>query len=190
MEKPIMSVVGNRHTLTPLTKTSKAMDGQRLVRVIAKQDKEGTYPDNLKESLCVSIPKIEEATVQSSITSLMPHIVAMLGDAQDSIIRELRITTGCNEVSDDEIGIGKVIEWLDEESTGSRLTKEMLAKWFTESYSDVAAEFIAEMMKFGKVEELSEDQSKVVAQKINVWLVCSQAIRAASLRLTFRSARQ
>lgn len=159
-----MSVIGNRHTLTQLKKDSKPFENQRLVRVIAKKDGEGNYNANLTQSLCVSVPRVVDAQIAEAINQLMPHIGRMIEDAQDVIIRELRLETGCNEVDDEDISIAKVIAYLDAEGTGSRLTKEYLEKWFVESYSDVAAEFICTMNKWD-AETLGEEQTKVVVQK-------------------------
>src|SRR6476620_2702836 len=88
----IMSI-SNRHTLVKLEKNSKPMAGQRLARVIAKAAKEalgadwveknnGFYNPNLLESMCVSIPHVEQAEIVENIDSLVPHIMGLIQDTQ------------------------------------------------------------------------------------------------------------
>ena len=63
-----MSNVSNVHQFSQLNKDSKALAGQRLVRLIAKADKNGNYPSpNLTESLCVSVPHVSQEAVAEVI---------------------------------------------------------------------------------------------------------------------------
>lgn len=163
-----MSIISNRHQVTTLEKNSKPLSGQRLARVIAKADKNGNYPSaNLTKSVCVSIPPISTALVSESINFLLPHIVNMLSAVQDSIIREYIIEYGHDTVSDDIISVDKCVEFLDASAKGNRLTKEYLEIWFTETYSESAAEFIATAMKFN-VETLTEQELHTISQKVKM----------------------
>lgn len=159
-----MSNVSNRHAFAKLEKNSKPLSGQRLVRLIAKKDKEGMYASsNLTESLFVSIPPIDTDKITDHIGALIPHIVSMLEGTQDQIIREKRIEFGHDSIDESDFDIDKCIAFLDASASGSRLTTEYLQSWFTEMYSEAAAEFIATMNKCA-VGELSEEQLK----KVNV----------------------
>ncbi len=170
-----MSIAGTTHVFSALTKNSVAMPDQRLSRLIAKSDKNGKYAsEHLTQSLAVSIPKILDSAIAESINSLYPHISRMLSDVQDEIIRDIRITTGASGVNESDITVARCIQWMEDEGTGGRVTKEFLAKWFSESYSDAAAEFICTMNKWIPADseadeiELSEEQMKVVEQKVAV----------------------
>ena len=72
--------IGTNHLFSPLTKTSKAIEGQRLVRLIAKGKEKH---ENLAESLCVSVPVTELEEVMSHIDVLAPYVVGMVHDTQD-----------------------------------------------------------------------------------------------------------
>jgi hypothetical protein len=164
-----MSAISNRHQFVKLDAKSKPFAGQRLVRVIAKKSKDGTYGPNLTESLCVSVPHLSVESVQAAIPSLMAHIVGMVENAQDSIVCETRKETGADTIGDDEIGLDKVIAYLDAVAKGNRVTSEYLTKWFEDTYALAAAEFISIACKFPvDMNELTPDQVRVVETKTNV----------------------
>jgi hypothetical protein len=164
-----MSAISNRHQFVKLDAKSKPYAGQRLVRVIAKKSKDGTYGPNLKESMCVSVPGVTMSEVTQAIDSLMPHIVRMVEDAQDSIVCELRKESGADTVGDDEIALDKVIAYLDAVAKGNRVTSEYLGKWFEDTYALAAAEFISLACRFGSDPEAwTPDQVRVVETKTNV----------------------
>jgi hypothetical protein len=161
--------ISNRHGFQPLTKTSKPLGGQRLARVIAKAAKDGTYSANLTESLCVSIPFVSSDVVSEQLTALMPHLIGLIQDTQDSIISEIRKEYGRNEIDDSEISVSACIAYLDANERGNRVTSEYLSEWFKETYSLQAAEFIALACKWSEtIEQLTEDQLKVIEQKTKV----------------------
>lgn len=172
--------ISNRHTLVKLEKNSKPMTGQRLARVIAKAAKEalgdnwiekanGFYNPNLTESLCVSVPHVEQSAIVENIDALVPHIMGLIQDTQDAIIAEKRKETGCNEIADDDISVSACVAYLDAVAKGNRVTGEYLVKWFSDTYSLQAAQFIALACKFSMNEsEWTPDQCKVIEQKSNV----------------------
>jgi hypothetical protein len=83
-----MSNISNRHNVQKLDKASKALSGQRMARVIAKKNKDGQYESvNLTESKFVSLPVIEGFT-QEQLKALTPHIMGLVNDAQDAIVRD------------------------------------------------------------------------------------------------------
>ena len=138
-----MSNVSNVHQFTALTKTSKALSGQRLVRLIAKKNKEGNYEnENLSGSLCVSVPFVNQDAVIDSIDKLLPHIVGMVQDTQDKIIREWRLINGRNEIPEEVFSVGACVAWLDDNATGERVSAEYLQEWFMSEYGAIAECFI------------------------------------------------
>lgn len=162
-----MSNVSNSHNVTKLDKSSKALTGQRMARVIAKKNKEGNYESsNLQESKFVSIPVIVPEFNSAQINALSVHIVGMLNDAQDALIRE-RIIDGASAVHDEEISIDACIRYMDDAAKGNRVTKEYLQKWFVDTYFDAAAEFVCAMAKFD-ANALTSEQENVIQTKVNV----------------------
>lgn len=157
-----MSIVSNVHQFAPLTKDSKALSGQRLVRLIAKANKDGSYPSpHLTKSLCVSVPVVGQDDVVSVIDQLIPHVIGMVKDAQDSIIREWRIEYGREEIPESEFSINQVVAYLDENAAGDRVSSEYLQEWFTDLYATIAAEWISAQLKV-------DSSAAVVAQKVTV----------------------
>lgn len=162
-----MSNVSNSHNVQKLEKNSKALSGQRMARVIAKKGKTGEYENpNLVESKFVSIPLITEFSAEQ-LNALKPHIIGLVMNAQDAIIRERIITDGVSSIHNDEIGIDKCIAYLDDEAKGNRVTGAYLQQWFIDAYYESAAEFVCVNAKFDP-NNLSQEQIGVIEKKVNV----------------------
>lgn len=160
-----MSIVSNRHTIVPL-KGAKPMMGQELLRIVAKKDKDGNYNVNLTESMAVSVPKITQEEIASCIPALMPHILSILKDAREEIVREQIIMHGIREISSEAINVTACIEQL--ESGPVRMTSELMKEWFTESYGEIAMEWIAvKGFKFDP-NALTTEQATRIEQSFNV----------------------
>ncbi len=164
-----MSNVSNVHQFHVLDKSSKALSGQRLVRLIAKKDSKGQYPsENLQGSLCVSVPVLAQDDVENVIDRLMPHVVAMCKDAQDKIIREWRIEHGRNEIPEEAFSIDKVVEYLDSAAAGDRVSVEYLQEWFIDSYASAAQQFIRIAID-GAAPEIVEHKVNVLRDMFAGW---------------------
>jgi hypothetical protein len=165
-----MSVISNIHTFTKLDKNSKPMTGQRLVRLIAKGENKSP---NLAESMCVSIPLVSSNDVADVIDRLLPHVVGLVQDAQDKMIREYRIETGRNELPQDVIGLSEVVVWLDANAAGDRVSSEYLGEWFKEEYADAAHQYIAHVMGLalvnGEVPPIVEVKCNVLREMFTGW---------------------
>lgn len=159
--------IGSNHVVNKLEKNSKAIDGQRLARVIAKKNKEGNYEsEHLQESKCISIPVIQSIS-ESQLRAAMPHIIGLFANAQDEIIREL-IINGQSSVNDAQISIEECIKYLDQSASGGRVTSEYMQKWFNEVYIEPAMEFITtEVCKFNP-DNLTSAQVEVIEKRCNV----------------------
>ena len=158
-----MSVISNVHSFVKLDKDAKPAMGQRLVRLIAKG---AAKHHNLSESLAVSIPRVTQDDVADCIDRLLPHVVGMVQDAQDKMIREIRIESGRDEIHDDQISMSEVIAFLDATAAGDRVSSEYLEQWFAEEYRDVAIRYIADAI--GADLNASGDVPEAVTQKYNV----------------------
>jgi hypothetical protein len=160
--------IGQNHVFSKLEKNSKALEGQRLARVIAKKNKQGEYEsEHLVESKCISIPVVNPEFTPGQLNALQPHIVGMIANAQDEIIREL-LLNGSSSVNDAQIAIDECIKYLDDASKGNRITSEYMQKWFGEVYSEPAMEFICNVICKFDPNELTADQAGVIEKKSNV----------------------
>lgn len=136
--------IGTSHVFNKLTKTSKALDGQRLVRLIAKGKNKS---ENLAESLCVSIPITGTDEVVERINDLMPYVVGLVQDTQDKIIREYRIESGASDIHEELFNIDQVVAWLAANATGERLTAEAIKEWIMEDYMEPVHEWLRQLPK-------------------------------------------
>lgn len=157
-----MSNVSNIHQFAPLNKDSKPLSGQRLIRLIAKKSKDGTYENpNLQGSLCVSVPVMMDEPVIDRIDKLMPHLVQFVRDTQDKIVREWRITHGRDEIPENAFDVDAVIGYLDSSATGDRFTTEYLSDWFMNEYADMAHRFIRAAID-GAAQEIVDAKTNVL----------------------------
>lgn len=140
--------ITNRHAVIPFVSGETApLAGQRLAKVGYKSSK--TKAAKYK-SIAVSVPKIIEPLSADILQRVSKHVVAMFENAQDGIIKSLYESREgmLSEVSDDDLSIDACIAYLDAESTGGRLTKELLELWFTDNVHDNLFVTIAEKLGF------------------------------------------
>lgn len=184
-----MSIISNTHQFNKLEKNSTALSGQRLVRLIAKANRDGKYAsEHLNESLCVSIPRISDESIVNVIDRLIPHIVRMCEDAQDKIIREYRIESGRNEVMESVFDIDAVVGFLAADAAGDRVTKEYLAEWFATSYAGVATEWIKTISGGNMNDELIETKCSVLRDMFAGWASPKYSPNIPSLKAIIRFA--
>lgn len=135
-------------------KTTKAFAGQRLSKHSWKTDKEtGVKP----ESKAVSIPTLRAEVTASA--ALQSHIIGYLESVQDAMIKEL-IVAGTTQIHDEQINVEAMVEWLEAESSGTRLTKQDATKWFEDTIEDTLALVLA--TKLGVSEVPTENESKQI----------------------------
>lgn len=158
-----MSIISNRHNVNKFVAgKSEALNGQRLAKVGYKSSK--TNPAK-HPSVCVSVPKIKEPLSPEYLVRLNPYILAMIENAQDGIIRSLYESSDgtLSSISDDDINLGAVCAFLESESTGGRLTIELVNAWFDTSLRDNLTVIIADKLGF----DLSTlEQEQTVARHI------------------------
>jgi len=160
-----MSDLTNNHTFLPFdSKTSAALAGQRLIKILYKTPSKGDAPK--KQSMCVSVPKLDAALNDAQLARLVPHIEAMLEAAQDGIARDVWESKAM-AVTTEQLSIDACIDWLDSESQGDRLTSEKVKAWFAESIADTLAVAFIDKLGFG--DSPDESQLKKVGQAVNVY---------------------
>lgn len=152
-----MSNISNTHNIKPYTiGVTKPFSGQRLATVTYKTDKDtGIKP----ESVCVSIPAVTEGDVVDKIEQFIPHIIALVERTQDKIIRTMHESKS-SVVGDNDISVTSVLEFLAEESTGGRITKDIANAWFDSVIADPLA--IALASRLGVSEEPTQEQSNKI----------------------------
>ena len=130
-----MSNVSTVHSVVPFKAGDKALSGQRLAKIGYKKTKDQPNP---LPSVCVSVPPLNLETVRENQEKLLPYMVQLLEDTQDKIIRSLYEGKGGNlsNVQDSEISVSACLNYLEAESAGNRLTKELIEKWFDQTLSE------------------------------------------------------
>lgn len=184
-----MSNISNVHTFEILDKDSKPLTGQRLIRLIAKSDRDGKYKsENLTSSMCVSVPYVREEDVVNVIDKLIPHVIALVQDTQDKLAREFRIQYGRNELPQSAIDMNAVITYLDENAAGDRVTKEYLQEWFISSYATVAAEWITAVAGGNVSADVVEKKVSVLCDMFSGWASPKYSPNIPQLRAMIRFA--
>lgn len=161
-----MSLFSQSHLVTKFdAKSSSPLTGQRLAKVKYKTTAKtpAKFP-----SICASVPFIDTKSeaYAECLPALTVHIRAMLENAQDGIIRSLYESSDgtLSQVVDSDISIHACIAYLDAESTGGRLTKELIDAWFTESVAESVSALIVE--KLGYSGEMTEEQETKVSRHV------------------------
>lgn len=157
-----MSVISNIHSFIKLDKDAKPAMGQRLVRLIAKG---ANKHENLSESLCVSVPRIDQNEVADAIDKLLPHVIGLVQDTQDKIIREWRIEFGREAIPENVFSVAECVAWLDANAAGDRVSMEYLQEWFAEEYMVAAQGYISAALG---IDLVNGEVPEIVQQKCNV----------------------
>jgi aspartate/methionine/tyrosine aminotransferase len=130
-----MSVISNMHTAVVYdAKKSKAMEGQRLVVTIAKQQKDGSYLFNLQQTMCTSIPQIDKAFMDAAFSEpkMLTHFGEYLESVQNKLIAS-RIKAGNKTISTEELSVSGIVLFLSEETQSDKWTSERIATWFADN---------------------------------------------------------
>jgi hypothetical protein len=161
-----MSNVSTVHDLKPFKAGDKPLSGQRLAKIGYKKTKNQTNP---LQSVAVSVPFIDPASITSNITKLLPYVCNMLESAQDGIIRGLYESSGGNLkiVQDSEISVEACIGFLEAEAAGNRLTSDAVEKWFDAELSDNVFAMLAQKLGFLSVDS-TPDATLTDAQELTV----------------------
>lgn len=176
------------HSFVTLDKNTAPLHGQRLVRLIAKSARGTNKPSNpnLAHSLAVSIPPVTMDEVVSHIDKLIPHVIGMVQDTQDKIIREYRIESGNDSVNQSLIDINAVIEYLDASSSGERVSKEYLQDWFISEYEDIAKQWINTIAGGSLSELVIEQKTNLMRDMIAGWASPKYSPNIPSLKAQIR----
>jgi hypothetical protein len=137
-----MSVISNIHTATIYEpKTSRALHGQRLVKIVAKADKDGNYGPHLQQTQCVSIPLLDPKSLRAYLiesSALDAHILTMLEDVQKSLISD-KVKSGIKTVTSEELEIPALLNYLDASGDSDKWDSQRIAQWFEDNIAESLA---------------------------------------------------
>lgn len=172
-----MSNISNTHNIKEyVIGVTKPFTGQRLSKITYKVDKAtGIKP----ESVCVSVPVISNDDVMNKFEEFMPHVIALCERTQDLIIRGIHESKSVN-VSDDDITVGKILEFLNEESSGGRLTKKDASDWFIAVIEDPLT--LALASKLGVSEVPTKEQSDKITRLVEDFKNNISALTAGNVK--------
>ena len=161
-----MSLTSSTHIFVPFdSKKLEAFTGQRLSKIGYKQTAEMTAKgEKARQSICVSLPPLRAEDIkQDHYILLMPHILNMLEDAQDGVVRKL-YEAGKTDVRDDQLTIQALANYLNEANAGRRMTKESIIAWTESSgLADALRLRFAELLGVSDV-PTPEDEARVEMQ--------------------------
>ncbi len=128
-----MSNISDVHTVVAYTSgVTKPLSGQRLAKVTYKVDaKTGVKP----ASKAVSIPVLTWNEVSGYLPALQNELVELCRTAQDKIVRS-KVESGQTSINESDISMSAIIEYLNEVSTGGRLTGDTIRLWFDDSLKE------------------------------------------------------
>ncbi|HYP43485.1 MAG TPA: hypothetical protein VEQ18_05635, partial [Candidatus Nitrosocosmicus sp.] len=153
----INSSIGNPVFISPLTESSKANEGYRLAKIMFRPPRDGSKQVHFNK--CAQVPIINIGEVKERVEEFLPHILGLIQNTQDSIIKEA-ILEGTSSLNSGELSINAVLEFLKSEQSGNRLTKEEIGLWFDVVLADNLAIAFGEKLTQGGKVELSEELVK------------------------------
>jgi hypothetical protein len=163
-----MSNVSNVHNIVPFVAgKTNPFSGQRLAKVGYKNTEKNPakFP-----SVAVSVPQINPDHIQENLQSLLPYIVSMLENVQDSVIRSLYESKDgkLTQVLDSDISVQACIAFLESEAAGDRLKKEHIESWFDRVCAENTFTLIAEKLGYTN-DDLTDEQVKTVEKHVKVY---------------------
>lgn len=184
----ITGITPANHSFVTLDKNTSALTGQRLVRLIAKSARGTDKPSNpnLTQSLAVSIPYVSMDEVVNVIDKLIPHVIGMVQDTQDKIIREYRIESGNETINQSLIDVNAVIAYLDASATGERVSKEYLQDWFTSEYEDITKQWINQIAGGSLSDIVIDQKTNLMRDMIAGWASPKYSPNIPSLKAQIR----
>ncbi len=156
--------ISTRHSIVPFVSgTSKAQAEQRLSKVGYKSTEKtpARFP-----SVCVSVPMI---TLPEDLSQFKQIIVTRLEELQDALIKSLYESKNGKlmEVSDNEISIDACMAFLAAQSSGDRISVELISQWYKANVHEYLLALFAE--KFGYGEEVTEEQMATLEKHAKVY---------------------
>ena len=122
------------YSFAPL-KQSQANCGNPAVWRVSRLIVKGAgVSEHLMESMGMVIPKIKEDDVKEIVVALLPEIVGMIEEAQDKMLREIRVKEGVDTVNPSSVSLSAVVEWIHSQRAGAPMSAAYLEGWFADRW--------------------------------------------------------
>lgn len=161
-----MSVISDRHSFVPFVSNgagkSKAMDSQRLLKVVFK----GRNGETARQSVCASVPVCDKAAVSAAIQQFLPYVMDLVVVTQDTIGRKL-VIAGSDAVTSTDISLAAVLTELEAQAKGDRITGADISEWFTSALEPILLVAFAD--KLGISDQPTAEQTEQLARMCNVY---------------------
>lgn len=161
-----MSVISDRHSFVPFVSSgagkSKAMDSQRLLKVVFKS----RNGESARQSVCASVPVIDRNIVSADINLFVPYVCDLIAATQDAIGRQL-VIDGNDAVTTEQISTSAVLEYLAAQSKGDRITSADISDWFTGALEPILLVAFADKLGIG--DQPTDEQAETLQRMCNVY---------------------
>ena len=119
----------------------------RIVKIIVRQRKNGSNETDTSGSKYVRVPNshIVEDTVKDKLEVLLPYFVDYLLGIEDNIIKE-QYKKGVTSIYTDGLSLDRVVNYLEEQESSSRLNGEVIADWFDKELKEYLQVAFAEKL--------------------------------------------
>jgi hypothetical protein len=114
------------------------MMGQRLIKTIAKADKDGNYGPHLQQTMATSVPLITEDNLTDFLNTsgeLNEHIIGFLEDTQNKMVA-VRLKEGVKTVTTEELEIVSIVAFLNTATDSDKWSPERVAQWFEDNLAE------------------------------------------------------
>lgn len=167
-----MSNVFSKHSVTGyVSGQTKPAAGQRLASFNWKtsSDKDSIWFGKKRDSKAVSLPTIAVKEIVDNIHMLAPVVIHYLHSIQDKLIRaKLEASSDAEWISDSEISLTSIIDYLEDSDESGRLTKAGIEEWFATNVADSLMVQLAERLGVSEQatpEELGKIEAVMAAFK-------------------------
>jgi len=131
------------------------IEGTRIVKMLYQVSPKTGKKLAENSYVRVSCKHLTEEMILARISELTPYFLSYMQSIENQVVRDYHIR-GLGRISTGNLSIDKIIDRLDASETSSRLSKDMIAKWFDADIAESLAELIAS--KLGIDENSSDDQ--------------------------------
>lgn len=158
-----LSVNGEYRFLPYDAKAPVTESNLRTAKVMYKTPKDGS---KRKDNVCLLVAPITTDQILDSVEELLPHIVAMCEQTQDSIAKDLH-TSNDVTIPVDSLNMTAIVAKLTESATSGRMNKETITSWFDSNIADTMSVLFAN--KLGVSEEPTQEDSDKVDRFVTVY---------------------
>lgn len=161
-----MSIISDRHSFVPFVSNgadkSKAMDSQRLLKVVFK----GRNGETARQSVCASVPAVDRTAVSAAIQQFLPYVMDLVVATQDAIGRQL-VIAGNDTITTEQISTSAVLEYLAAQAKGDRITGADISEWFTSALEPILLVAFAD--KLGISDSPTDEQVETLQRMCAVY---------------------